>query len=69
MLKTIHVNESVYEKMKKETISNAYLIPPQGNCSPQTLFFRNKISSYKCPMGVHNEGIISNCSIKNCGRS
>ena len=56
-------------QMKKESISNAYQIPPQGNCLLQKIFYRNNISSCKCPMGVHHVGMISNCSIKNCGRS
>ena len=33
------------------------------------IIFPNKISSCKCPRGVHHVGMISNCSIKNCGRS
>ena len=32
-------------------------------------YFGNKISSCKCPMGVHHVGMISNCSTENCGRS
>ena len=31
-------------------------------------YFGNKISSCKCPVGVHHVGMISNCSIKNCGQ-
>ena len=30
--------------------------------------FGNKVSSCKCPVGVHHVGMISNCSIKNCGQ-
>ena len=32
-------------------------------------FFRKNISSCKCPRGVHHVGMISNCSIKKCGKS
>ena len=35
----------------------------------QKLFFHNNNSLCKCPMGVHHVGMISNFSIKNCGRS
>ena len=56
-------------KMKKKVNKQCLINTPRRITVYHKKYFGNIISSCKCQMGVHHVGMISNCSIKNCGRS